>query len=191
MFADLRRLLLAALVPLAFSPGAHAALNAVDFTVSWSAGVDAGTQSVGSFAYDDAIVPLGGGIIAGADLFSDFDFSFRGVQYDAGALQLVYLNFDAAGALRLFFFGNHCDAVLQFCGVSPYDGDTAKWWVFKSQLSHRAAGWAPSTLDGAWEISLGTVDASPWASPIPEPQTNALLLGGLAAVALLARRKAA
>lgn len=127
----------------------------------------------------------------------DFEFLFRGQPYSRGFISL----FDQTTSRSLFDYA--------YCWAGPCErGNDTVPWVFGGTPGYTATAylslspWLESdhsyslTLHGAtyangddqW-LSINVSGLSPVTAPVPEPSTYALMLVGLSAVGLMARRR--
>ncbi len=152
----------------------HAAAVTYEFRVTGTDGALKGASSTGSFTFDDAIAPVGGGQVRSLGLLSQLSFLWDGVNFTAAQANTGYLDFDSTGALIGFSIGTRqCD----FCSL---DGPN-EWFMFVSPSSSEFGAFR---ADGA-SFTQGTVEF-PFRSDVPEPA--GLALAGLALTALVATR---
>jgi hypothetical protein len=53
-----------------------------DFQVTANSGPLSGVTASGAFAFEDTIIPAGGGSVSAVDLFTYFDFEWNNILYD-------------------------------------------------------------------------------------------------------------
>ena len=107
---------------------------AYEFTVTGASGPLAGVTSVGTFSFDPAIVPAGGGYVEIAGLFESLSFSWDGVNYDEDSANTGTLAFNADGTLFLALFGTNCGPSGFGCGVG--DGASPHEWSFNIDIEN-------------------------------------------------------
>jgi hypothetical protein len=164
------------------TPAAKAGLETFDFTVTATTGPLAGATSTGSFSFDTAIIPTGGGSgnVIRDGLLSSLTFTWNGIAYTAATANTHALMFDATGALVGALFGNNCNS--SGCIIVPGFDDWAVGWLGGGTFS----SFEYSTPDSRF-FEQGTLVISP-ATAVPEPGTLAVMGAGLAAMAFLRRR---
>jgi hypothetical protein len=144
---------------------ATAGASVYEFTVTGTSGPLAGVTSVGTFSFDPAIVPEGGGPVFIAGLFETLSFSWDGVDYDEGSANTGTLEFDADGTLFNALFGTSCGPSGFGCGVNagiPHE------WSFSIDIEN-------GTVTGAFSYSSptdplpGPFDGTVTLTPVPSP----------------------
>lgn len=178
----------------AVAASAAAAIETVDFRVRWTHGWlgHSGPQSVGSFSYDTARAPAGGGPLGATDFFVDLSFEVAGHSFDETTSNTGSLIFDPSGRLVYVVFGTTCWAGGCETGLNnrfewsiSYNFPGSPYWSFL----------APGTLGGAtWKDDRNNayIGGSGAVVVVPEPATSCLWLGGtVCLLALRARRRSA
>jgi hypothetical protein len=151
---------------------ATAGLITRQFEFSSTAGPLLFGPNIGSFTYDDSIVPAGGGQVDQLGLFIDLDVSFAGFSFDETAANSGWLTFDIDGDLLEAHFGNNCGA--GYCVI--YFGQP-QWWI--------RVGEPPYILNDFTYTGFAGVNDTFYSSnenrllPIPLPTTLLLLGAGL------------
>lgn len=176
------RLALAAAVALCFGTALPAAAAPVtrSFEFSSTSGPLQFGPTLGSFTYDSALAPLGGGVVSALNLFSDLAVTFGSFSYDETTANSGWLTFDASGDLVDAHFGNNCVA-----GTCSISGGSNHWWVRVGTSSVNDFAYALVGHAGIWTTDQNRLVPL----NVPEPTPLALLaVAGLAAVA--ARRRA-
>lgn len=171
--------LAAAMASVAFAPSGMAAPVTYDFLVTSSYGSSAGT-----FTYDDSSVTPGAYNNA-TGLLTGFDFTFKGIHYDASTANTGSLQLDAAGNLIAFFFGTSC-AVGSCANYTSDDwylsmGSGTRWDT--GEATHWQDFWYDGSQRGSFTLAL--------ANAVPEPGTLGMIsLGILGLIGLaMGRRK--
>lgn len=185
--------MLSALAAVSFDAAAAAVTRQFEFS-STSGPLQFG-PSTGSFTYDDSVAPTGGGIVAGAGLFSQLTLNFGGIAFDSSSANTGSLLFDASGDLTGALFGNNCSGLgLGLCYTVPMplqfpaSSRGPQWSIglntsipFMNVVSYTGFG-ANGFLP---EVSFFASRLLPQQQQtVPEPST--LLLAGLALAALAA-----
>ncbi len=164
------------LAPLA----AHAKSITYDFTVNGGgAGPLADVSSSGSFTFDSAIIPTGGGLVTGTKLLTGLSFTWDGLSYDPATANTGSLEFNSGGTLDGVNFGNFCDAF----GTCTVHGGSVDWDLsgFTPAGPTIFADFLYSVGDGQLYISRQThLAAAPEIDPAMTAGGMTLLLGGLA-----------
>ena len=150
----------------------HAAPVTYEFTVTALTGPLAGVSSTGTFAFDDTLVPAGGGMLLQMGLLSDLSFVWDGLSYDETTANTGRLTFNATGALIGFSIGNRCGDGFCLTGFGPNE-----WYV-------AAIFGADDTF--AYGADTGSLRYALKTATVPEPA--GLALAGLALAALGAVR---
>jgi len=159
----------------AFAPAAMATPVNYQFTVDVTSGPLTGTTDHGTFSYDSSsITPSNYNVAAG--LLTALDFTFNGTAWNAGTANTAWLEFDGAGNLISFNFGNNCSA-----GSCTVISGTNAWWV-----SQGAGGFAYST-PGFNGIGYGDVSFA--LANVPEPGSLGLFGFGLLLLGAAVRRR--
>jgi hypothetical protein len=77
-----------------------------------------GASSAGYFTFDDAMIPVGGGIVTQADVLSSLEFSWMGTDYTASTANTGFVFFSPIPGIFSITFGSNCTAVHCTVGVS-------------------------------------------------------------------------
>lgn len=167
--------LAAAAIAFVVAPVVEATPIAYNFTVNVASGPLSGTTENGSFSFDSGSI-VDGTFNEATGLLTALDFTFNGTTYNAGTANTGSLQFDSAGNLTGFMFGNDCDA-----GVCQMVWGSNDWF-------------ASSRLNGFWYStptsgipSRGNVTSARAVSasvPVPVPEPDTLSLFGLGALML-------
>jgi hypothetical protein len=152
---------------------AQAAPLSYSFEVTATSGTLNGTTSTGTFAFDDSIIPSGGGTVRGNNLLTDLSFTWNSFVYDEHNANTGSLQFDASGELIYPVFGNNCPP--GFCIVNR---GIEQWFVAGDYFVYSVTG---------GEIEDGTFSFKPVAA-VPEPTTMLLLGLGLVGLAGVRRK---
>lgn len=180
---------LAAAVVLAAPLAANAKSITYDFMVNGGgAGPLANLTSSGSFTFDSAIIPTGGGLVTGTALLTELSFTWDGLSYDPTTANTGALEFNSSGILDGVNIGNSCDAF----GACGLHGDSHDWDLsgFTPGGTLASAEFLYTVGDGQLYNSFqGRVAAAPEIDPAMAASGVTLLLGGLA-VLRGGRRKA-
>jgi hypothetical protein len=123
-------------------------------------------------------IPVGGDLSDPARLAAGASFAdaFHGIQRSDGSeLFLGYLGAELGAPLP----GTDNARLIWRAGVGYHPGNTIVATAFDDATGGYSDGSAPDT--GTWLVSL--------TAPVPEPGTYALILGGLAAIGLVIRRR--
>jgi hypothetical protein len=178
-------LLVASLLSGLVVPAASAATRHYDFTVNWSFGQLAGQSSSGWFEFDSARAQPDAQLLD-TRLFTDAEFSVRGVSYAPPQLSSAWLFFDHAGALQEFTLGTECLAGR--CS-SRLGVPSSLYVTWRRDPSDPTTGFLASVGDiggGASGAHTGTLSL---ASAVDEPGSlPALVVGLLMLMAVRARR---
>src|SRR5262245_38816806 len=160
-----------------------------DFTVSAFSGPLAGVVAMGSFSFDETLVPASeNGIVSAQGLLSEFSFTWNGIAFDALTANTGSLAFSPSGTpLSGFVFGNSCDGGGQFppntCVVRNFTND----WRISSQFGITYALPDVAGQFGGGPENSTTFERRPEA--VPEPVTVALLGSGFALLASVGWRR--
>ena len=159
------------------------------FTVTATDGPLANTTSTGTFTFDSAIIPAGGGFVEIAGLFSDLAFAWDGVNFDEATANTGTLGFEADGTLIYALFGTNCGPSGFGCGV----GDTSDPYQWQFDIYYgNGAFYYLTPADPMKGIYNGSVSLAGPISSIAEPQTGLALVAGLTALIFRpSRRKSA
>jgi len=162
---------------LAFLPSvALAGLISFNFEFSSSSGPIIFTDSVGSFQYDDSIVPVGGGKLNQANLLTDLSVSFGGYSYDETTANTGWLDFFANGSFKEAFFGNNCSG-----GTCALESGKDNWWIRVgtpgTENIFSYIGYDPEHTQASTTSENMLI-----VTPVPEPGALVLLLIGLGAL---------
>lgn len=147
---------------------AIAAPAAYKFTVTGNSGPLAGVTSVGTFAFDPAVAPDGGGSVGIAGLFTNLSFSWDGVDYDEGTANTGTLGFEADGTVYYALFGTSCGPSGYGCGVG--DGSSPHEWSFNIDLESGAGAFYYFSPADPSDVFDGTVSLTPIPSPTDKNQ---------------------
>jgi len=165
---------------------AWANLITYDFTVTAFSGPLAGVVAMGSFSFDESLVPASGnGSVSKQGLLADFSFVWNGIAYDETTANTGSLAFSPSGTpLSGFLFGNSCDGGGQFppntCVVFNFTNDLR----ISSQF-----GITYALPDVAGQFGGGPENTTTFERrAIPEPGTW-LLVPTAVGLAWLARKK--
>jgi hypothetical protein len=179
-----KRLAIAAVSALSFTPCAKASIISYDFTVTITSGVLNGHVDKGRFSYDSRSIPPSD-VNSATGLLTALNFTFNGVTYNAHTVNTGSLIFDSADELSNDLFGTNCGP--GSCSVDPDAGD--EWFV-----SGASFGYVSSRFKlGSGDVTYRRVSAGPepptWAitaigSAVPEPSTWAMMLTGFAGLGL-------
>jgi hypothetical protein len=146
------------------SQKATAGSPAYQFTVTGLDGPLAGVTSVGTFAFDPAIAPQGGGFVEVAGLFTHLAFSWDGVDYNETTANTGTLGFEADGTLIYALFGTNCGPSGFGCGVTAGQYQ----WSFDIYYGTGTFYYADST--DPINIFVGTVSLTPLSIPTDKHQ---------------------
>jgi hypothetical protein len=156
-----------------------------DFTLNGgSSGPMAGVTSSGFFSIDEAVAQPS--TFVSSVLFTDFDVSWMGVDYDKTIAEAGWLNFDANGLLTFVGFGtNGLSGSCISGGLQSYNW-TATW----SSSGNNSFSYGLNSSDinnttGRGNVSLALRPAA----AVPEPATLGLALAGFAGLAFFRRRR--
>lgn len=157
-----------------------------NFTVNVTSGPLSGTVSHGSFSYDSSSIVLG--TSWGEALFTNLDFPFNDITYNADTISTRWLYFDAASDLTAFMFGTNCSPAECVAGTDP-DADQFIASATKSDPTDPYAfGYTLPTFDGfvggSGEMTFARVGAP--VSAVPEPGTFGMLGLGVLLTGLFA-----
>ncbi|MFG6465050.1 PEP-CTERM sorting domain-containing protein [Roseateles sp. BYS87W] len=176
-----------ALSAAAFLPlTAEAGLVTRQFLFSSTAGALQFGPQVGSFTYDDAVVPAAGGLVAAPNLFKDLQVSFGGFSFDELTANSGWLRFDATGDLLDAAFGNNCSG-----GGCSINAGWSLWWIRVGKPGASANDFAYSGFNGESGIQTSYQNQLLPQGTVPEPASVALVALALvgAAGASRARRQ--
>jgi hypothetical protein len=181
----LLRRLAALLLACLLAPATQAATSHYDFSVNWSFGQLAGQTSSGWFEFDSARARPDARLLD-THLFTDAEFTVRGVTYTPPQLTSAWLFFDHAGGLQEFTLGTDCLAGRCVSSL----GVPSSWYVtWRRDPSDPTAGFLASVGDigkGASGAHTGTLSL---ASAVDEPGSlPAFAVGLLVLMAVRARR---
>ncbi len=156
-------------------PRAQAVPVNYDFTVTAMSGPLTGTTATGTFAFDDTIIPPGGGGLFALNLLTDLAFTWNGIAYDETTANTGALVFDAAGNLSNIGFGTN-----PFIGGFVVLANTESW------------GFAGTFF--VYSVGQGAVYDDGLASyqrqaAVPEPGTLLLIGSGLLSLVGYGRKK--
>lgn len=163
---------------------AQARIITHEFEVAWVDGLLSGTTSSGHFSFDTDRIPATQ-YGTPQEVLVDFRFDLSGVRYALDDLDDGLLTF-SNGSLHRFSLGFYrdCDGL---CGSFDYLPHWAMvFGPFRSDAWALDPGVAPDAPNPSYSTGVVTVTLA-----VPEPQTWALMLGGLAAVGWTAQRKRA
>lgn len=159
---------------------AHAATVTRSFLFSSTQGPIQFSNAVGSFSYDDSVVPNpSNGFVLGPNLFSQVSIAFGSFSFNASTANSGFLRFDlSTGELLEVLIGNDCNAPPLMLGQCQVQGDEADFWVRVGKVGQSqndfkyGAGFAPGMPPDIFTTELNRL--LPLA--VPEPAPWALLL---------------
>lgn len=166
-----------------------------DFTLAW----DKAPAAFGSFSYDDALVPAGGGELVNVLPLAGLSIEIAGQSFDETDVKVVRFQFNDDRTFKQIVFGNDCDATR----CSAVAANRLTWWVafygapffevpwpWNRQASGTAAARDCSLQGGCRVFDDAYVFSGRVTSIIPEPSTYALLLCAIPLVVYAGRRRA-
>ena len=158
------------------------------FEVTATSGPLAGVTAAGTFTYDTAITPTGGGQLLAVGLLSDLNFTWDSITYNASTANTGWLYLGSAGNFLAGGFGTNC--IAGGCGVDAFTDQ----WAFGDVFGKVDFDYAtPSSFGYPGTGVIGnptctSLSGAPVPCSLPEPATLALFGVGLAGIGL-ARRK--
>ncbi|KQW46227.1 hypothetical protein ASD88_07360 [Pelomonas sp. Root662] len=170
----------ASLLPLA----AEAGPVTRQFEFSSTAGALQFGPQIGSFTYDDAVAPVGGGYVSALGLFANLDVSFGGFSFDETTANSGWLRFDPAGVLLDAHFGNNCNA-----GSCTISGGASQWWIRVGQVGNSVNDFSYSGFNGEAGFRSTNLNALLPNATVPEPASIALAALALVAAGATRRRQ--
>ena len=123
------RIVLAMAAVLFFATAAGATPITYNFEVTVTTGPLAPDVVTGTFTFDSSIIPSGGGGVPLSGLLTDLAFQWNGTAYTEATANTGFLNFDAAGGLTGYAFGNNCAP--SFCAVF---GGNDQWYASNGEF---------------------------------------------------------
>jgi hypothetical protein len=159
---------------------ASADLISYQLSVAATTGPLAGQTSSGTVTFDSGIVPPSGGRVVGQHLFSDVEFTWDNLSYDARNTETSSFQFDSGGRLTQWDFGTACipnggSCVVRLPGGVPgfvdwrVLNDSTRPFFFEYGRSDQSFGFGTATL-------------TPTLTATPEPITAGMLAMGLCGV---------
>lgn len=153
-----------------------------DFTVRAFSGPLEGVVAMGSFSFDETLVPASGfGVVDQQGLLSDFSFVWNGIPYDETTANTGSLSFSPLGhPLSGFVFGNNCGGGF---GTPPNTclvlGNNNDWRLSSVFGITYAVPGVPGQFGGGPQSNI-TFARRAEVSAVPEPSTFVLLGSGFA-----------
>ena len=154
----------------------------IGFEVTATTGPLAGTTELGTFTFDDVIIPPGGGFVVATGLFSDFAFTWNSIVYDETTANTGLIAFDSLGTVTGAQFGNDCapGVCSLFGGVEGWLVNTTLSELSDDRFRYVIGGSPPSDPPSLGDVQLTGV--------VPEPTTLLLLGLGLAGLGFARKR---
>jgi len=166
---------------------AHADLVTYDFEVTATSGPLSGTTADGTFTYDTAIQPAGGGQVTGVGLITSLSFTWNSTPYDAYTANTGYLTFAPDGTLANALFGTNNGA-----GNGKAVPGTNGWEFYYGGTGEGGASAFAYTIAGVGDVDVyaGSASASQDSSAaVPEPSSLLLLGSALAGIGVWGPKK--